>query len=376
MKILVLIFLLVPIQLLAQLSKKISFTNELNSATYELTPNTLAPSSIHFPFGNIKILDVRFDTSKLGFESAIRYHNVKLSDFKMITLKGGVQQGIESFYNNYYSLCFKDPAYNLFIVLKTLWIDNFPGKININGLEKNVAYKESFQDVHLKFEYYFQKDNSFYPVKRIDTVFKLTEGLLNLNQLSLKKNDLSFFTYAIKSALEICDFDFLKSKIPNTKQLSLANIDSFNLARFRLPVLTTNTLKKGIYLDYKELLNNSPSVTNFELKSIKKVQFYFNNQKEERVKKWFAVMDDSGLHSGATANDKIIRVGNTFEGFTLHYMQLPKTAAGTLLNVAAVGLNLANYESKVYYPVDFGKGITLYPVLVPRQFNLDTGEIY
>ena len=75
---------------------------ELPSKSYELRVKTVAPVSFQLPFQEIKIIDSRFDTSKLGFlfrnGLSVRINR----SFQKVKLKPGVQRGIENFYNEYY----------------------------------------------------------------------------------------------------------------------------------------------------------------------------------------------------------------------------------------------------------------------------------
>lgn len=105
----------------------------------------------------------------------------------------GIEKALTNFYSDYYKLPFKDSADKLLIVLKTLWIDNFLSADITDGLRYDVT-RESYQNIHIKFEYYFEQSSFFYPVKRIDTVYQLTEDVIHSPGFKFKGNDLSFFT--------------------------------------------------------------------------------------------------------------------------------------------------------------------------------------
>lgn len=373
MKKIVFLILLLPVFAFSQrFNKKDIVTTDLDSVEYSLMSKTLAPSDIHLPFKRIEILDARFDTSKLGFEMHREYAILREQDFKRIKLTGGIENALTSFYNDYYKLCFKDSTDKLLIVLKTLWIDNFPSADITDGLRYDVT-RESYQNVHIKFEYYFVQNNFFFPVKRIDTVYQLTEDIMHSPECKFKRNDLSFFTYAMKSLIEKYDFHELKNGLRNKRRLNFENIDSFNRKRFVLPILTASTINKGMYLNYKEFINNAPSVEDYEFKKNHKEEFWVNKKNDEKIPRWYAISDSLGMHVGALKRIKIIRVENTYESFKLNHIYLPKTIAGNLLNMIPRG-NPGYSGSNVI--VNAGSGARLQYVLVPRQVNMETGEIY
>ena len=130
-------------------------TTSLDSIVYNLTPKTLAPSTISLPFKNIEILDARFDTSKIGYELHKKYDNISFKDFKQIKLVNGIKEFLQFFYNDYYQLCLKDSLKKLLIVIKTLWIDNAPANDLIEETDDEIeSVSISFQNIHVKWEYY------------------------------------------------------------------------------------------------------------------------------------------------------------------------------------------------------------------------------
>ena len=191
MKKVILFLLLIPSIAFSQKDKREMLTTELDNIVYYLTSKTLAPSDINLPVKSIKILDARFDTSKLGFEIHQKYSNIRIKDFKRIKLQGGIDKSLENFYNDYYKLALKGSTDKLLMVLKTLWIDNIP---NVETNEK-VRYdieRATYQNIHVKIEYYVEKNDKYYPIKRLDTVYQLTESILNNADFKFKKNDLCF----------------------------------------------------------------------------------------------------------------------------------------------------------------------------------------
>lgn len=342
-----------------KLRKNYDAPAELDSIQYNISPNTFAPSEIGLPFSGIEIIDARFDTSKLGFEIHREYDGLRHKDFKRIKLKGGIQLALGDFYNEYYKPCFNTTTNKLLVVIKTLFINSIP----IIDYPLNVRYnivRESYQNVYVKMEYYLKRDEQYFAMTRLDTVYQLTESVLHSPDIKFKKNDLSFFTYVVKSAIEKYDFNALVTKAQNGKKLTVGDIDSYNRKRFLLPALTDTGFKHGVFLTTKEFINNLPSVTKYGFKKIKGSQYLYIKDDDTKPHFYFAISDSEGLHFNSSKENAVTRIGNTFELFSFDDIYLPKTMVGGFLSIGGSGERGANHQY----------------VLVPRQLNMETGEIY
>ena len=265
MKIAALLFIFIPFLSFSQKPNKNDVpTTSLDSIVYDLTPKTLAPSSIVLPFKSIVILDARFDTSKLGYEVHKKYEKIMYSDFKKIKLSRSIQESVQFFYNDYYNLCLRDSAYKLLIVLKTLWIDNAPRP---EFAEENYHeyLTESYQDIYVRWEYYLQKKDNYYPLKKTDTTYRLSQTALALKEYKFKKNDLSFFTFVLKAEIEKINFNDFAGRIENIKAISFQTIDSFNKKRYLLPVLNSKNIQTGVFQNFEEFKNNTPQIKGYKL---------------------------------------------------------------------------------------------------------------
>lgn len=351
------IFFILPLILSAQSnSGKIKNPASLDSIVYDLTPKTLAPKGIGLPFSKFEVLDARFDTSKLGFEYdrtvAFSYKN-----FKKIKLNGGVEKGIAEFYNDYYQLALGGVGDKLLIVLKKLWIDNLPNRQITENREDIV--RNSFQDIHIKFEYYLHRNSDYFALTRIDTVFQLTEEILSTDEENFKKNGMTFFNYALKVNIGALNFNELVAGAQAKRRLRIAEIDSFNLKRFSLPILTASAYAEGVFMNVNEFINNNPSVKKF---TINKKKLLVSDDENYKSRFYWAYNDGSGLHFSPSKKVDLFRVGNTFEFFVIDEIYVNKTAAGTALNLL------------LFSP--WGDGTSHRLVNSPRQIDMETGIIY
>jgi hypothetical protein len=269
-------------------------------------------------------------------------------------------------------LCLKDSINKLLIVIKTLWIDNAP-RNDFMIDQFNETESSSYQDIHIKWEYYIQKGNKYYPLKRADTIYQLTQSILSSKEYKFRKNDLSFFKYVLKSQLEMMNFNSSEEKYEYKKGLTFYQIDSFNQKRFLLPIITEHNIKKGVFQNYNEFKNNMPGVEEYEYKKIDKVKCWVDSKNSKPLENIFLLSDDNGIHTGAEKRISVVRVGNTFEFFEGGYLGVSKSLAGNLLNlVPGSYYPYSQFQNRFHS----GNGGESQGVLIPRQINMETGEVY
>ncbi len=350
-------------------------TTSLSSVEYDLTSKTLAPSDIYLPFKSIEIIDARFDTSKLGYEFHRQFDNNGYNDFKQIKLSKGIKESINFFYNDYYSLCLKGSINKLLIVLKTLWIDNLPrNDFAIERFNENAA--TSYQDIHVKWEYYIQRDSKYYPFKQIDTVYQLNQSVLLSRDYKFKKNNLSFFKFVLMSQLEQIDFSSINVDFENKKILTFNDIDSFNNKRFLIPVITSENIQKGVFQNFDEFRNNTPGIEDYELRKKSKEKLWVNKANSETIKNFYLMCDSTGVHVGSEKRLSVVRVGNTFEHFELCSISRSKTVIGNFLSIGLSAADRFDRDDYIYDKIGSGDGSKLSYILVPRQVNMENGKTY
>jgi hypothetical protein len=380
MKTAIVFIILFPTLLFSQHKVKMATPEDLQSITYSLDADKIEPGEIKLPFGKIEIVDARFDTSKLGFEFNRKFIDLDYKDFKKIKLEGGIANGLQRFYNEYYKNCFNNPEYKLLLVFKTLWIDNRPTRNNNNA--GNDLTGGALQNISTKVEYYLKAEENYYPLLRLDTTYQLMQEQLASLKISLIKSNLNFFYCALKSIIEKYDFSELISNVKSGRNISFQQIDSFNNKRFAIPILTQNKISYGVYRNFRELSANHPSVTDFKIKN-ENLEITGDTAQTHI---YLAFADENGLHmnteykrsiTGLILSDPYrnplnfnklkkfiaVRAGNTFDFFVYDYIIVPKTTTGKLLNLVPIGGIGANADKQKL-------------VLSPRQFDMETGIIY
>lgn len=344
----------------------------LDSAEYFLKSKTLAPSSIRLPFKHIEVIDARFDTSKLGFELKKWYSYISPEDFRKVKLRGGVAKAIQEYYNDYYQLCLSDTANELLIVLKNLWIDNLPTSEFKSNTDPDMIW-EAYQNIYVKVEYYLKKETAYYPLKRIDTVYQLTEQNIHSEALNFKKNNLSFFLFTLKSLIETYDFAALIDKSGLRTRLTLTSIDSFNNKRYQLPILTAGKAKPGIYFTGKDYINNTPAADSGYVVDRKNRLFRKEDKKTEIP--YLVHVTETGSHTQGSQKVVIQREGNAVEFFIVSGVYLSKAVAGSMLGIIP-DRRFGGTQELEQLKFHLGGGAKLHVILTPRQINMETGELY
>jgi hypothetical protein len=235
----------------------------------------------------------------------------------------------------------------------------------------------SLQDIYVKLEYYLHRADAFYPFLRIDTLYQLREENLKAQGTNIKLNDLSYFNRTIRSVIEKTDFDKLVTKITEKRKFASYEINAFNNRRFDLPVLTAVKYNEGVFLSSKEFINNNPSIKSFTINKKGKLAAY-GNGKEKFAASW-AFADSNGLHKRSANNVEIFRTGNTFEFFNEETVHVSRTIAGIFFDALAAVPMPGTFMSPVT-PLDRTSVNTtqtrVKTIIVPRQLNMETGEIY
>jgi hypothetical protein len=342
--------------------------DSLPAKVYELTVKTIPPNGLKLPFESINVIDSRSDTSKLGFIMSGRRLITGISMFQKVTLKPGIATGIEQFYNEYYKDNFSKNAKTLLISIRKLWIDNMPdrhGKFQKNDIERS-----SQQNIYAKFEYYSGSENEYTPLKRIDTVFQLTTYIKVEDYDASNEKKLPFLCFALEKMIENINYEQFIKNIANEKKMIIEDIKKYNDNSKNIAILN-ETIKKGVFKTFDEFKNNQPSIINFSKRKIPNKKIYeIIDEENSVIVNYFAYYDGekfakskslSSLSANRTSQDNfgIYRIGNSFQFFE-----------NLVLNTDfSVNISYKNTIVPLKVPVNNLNA-------VPRQIDLETGEVY
>ena len=276
-----------------------------------------APSELSLPFESIKIIDSRFDTSKIGFIPVISIVPDKRSVFRKCRFNGGVAKPLQEYYNQYYKNVFRQNGFQLLIVMKRLWISG----VDISR-DKRIALSNSLEvksNFYIKWEYYLGKEGKYLPVRRTDTIAQMDESEYKYLSENFDERKLASIKFLFKAMIELYDFDKKLLQFDKLPGKTLEEIMAYNNKRNELKVLKDSVLQKGVYLSFDEFKNNAPSIKDFNEEKMRykviKSERYLTDLQGDLISEYWGFSDGKNFRYGKYGNDKIYRVGNTFEFF-------------------------------------------------------------
>lgn len=328
----------------------------LSFREFELNAQRVAPSSINFPFEHIEIMDCRFDTTKFGFipPYAELIHD-KRTFFKKARFKNNksIAKALEQYYNAYYQNSFTANGFHLLIVMKRFWVS---GVDYSKAQPIELTYNDDASEfLYCKWEYYIGKNEQYLPVKRVDTIMNTTDELQQYVDEDFSERRLGKFKFLLKSLMERYDFTKGIENYDTRAKKSRDEINAYNAKRFDLAVLNDAAVIKGVYMNYSEFKNNRPAIAVYSEKkmhySITKTERYLTDSAGNNINTYWGYSDGEDFRFGKYGNDKIFRVGNTFQFFVQAILISPQTATPVTTR-------------------------NRFKVWIPYQIDMENGEIY
>jgi hypothetical protein len=313
----------------------------------------IAPAEIKLPFASIKIIDSRFDTTKFGFVPVVNFIPDKRNVFRKLRFKGGVANPVQEYYNDYYKNSFQQNGFELLIVMKRFWLSGID-----NSRDKRIALTNSLEagtNFYLKWEYYIGKNGKYLPVRRTDTLMHMDDDETRYVTENFDERKLGGIKFFLKAMIELYNFDNKIAAFDNLPGKTMEQILEFNNKRNEIKVLKDSILKKGVYLNFDEFKNNAPSINDFKEEKTRyqvfKSERYLSDPQGNLINEYWGYSDGEDFRYGKYGNDKIYRVGQTFEFF----VQVNNVAPDNSTPVTTKN------KIKVWYPY---------------QIDMETGQVY
>ncbi|HLK28974.1 MAG TPA: hypothetical protein VKT28_10340 [Puia sp.] len=220
---------------------------------------------------SIEIVDARPDTSAIGFMQ----RGFKKPVF--VILHEGLRNEMQSFVNKYFHFSQSDSSYKILMVIKKLWLtDEFELKedsfLNKQKRSSGLFHKDSTSGIAIKIEFYIQKKQNYYALYRYDSTLQETYSVLNYGSEYLIESFTNSFSKL--SSIETS----LPKIIANRRAFNIEEISNHISQNFDLRILKDTLLKKGVYMSFEEFKNNSPSVSDFEVKKEKLIDMLYIKQ--------------------------------------------------------------------------------------------------
>ena len=210
-------------------------------------------------FRNIRVVDLRRDTSRVGLVSRRLAH-------RQIRFRRPLSAVMSACLNQNYANPKADQS--LLVVIKDLWLyDSIDSAYSQTG--KIDVYTQWKGNMAFRYEAYLPTADKFIPITFLDTTVTSADH----TSVSMGESKLSELIFTFMNKVGAVDLDAItKRKRPVTYD----QIDSFSRTRFNYPMDTAIAFKKGVYTNVDEFLNNNPSIPDYEIIKNKEGEMLLN----------------------------------------------------------------------------------------------------
>lgn len=352
MKIKIILFILL-ISLSASSQKTVSEITETKDSFLDLS-NLVSSQKDKIPFASIRILDSRFDSSKVGYV-------IRKINHEKLKLKGGTASALSTFLNTYYEKILDTASgRELLIVIKKLWLQYGSTNQMLRFGDLDRKSKNNYFDYNTiclaDMDVFAGSANTYQALTRITHHFVLDEtGSIN---------DAHTLLLPFDSLVRKIQSMNTEASISSRRQISLNEIMTTYNKRFEIPVLLQPEFKKGIFLTFEDFKNNTPAHPDFTAQPGKLSFdiFILENGERKILTEYWGFCDGSDFYiKPGLLPFKITRQGNTFD----------------LLGSLRGDVNAGTYQLGTGYTprLNFAKSKSYIPI-TPLQVDMQTGKVY
>jgi len=267
-------------------------------------------SALDLPFKDVRVEDVRFDTTYIGIYSKLTTGFVTpVIDNYKINLDGGLAHS----FKNYLEGVFKNPQSGqeneVVCFIKSLTV------VRRDTLTETSSMYNKYGTMKFGVEVFLHSGSNYFAAFKIDTVLN---SMVNIQKRQVGEDMVQNF---LMPAVRL-----MARQISNTNWQSIAKRKAFTgdfvdthyfTSRFNLPVLT-EPWKKGVYRNFTEFKNNAPGIENFNLTKEKFKTILLSDSKGDLIPttKMFGYCD--GEKCWILMGNypfPLVRTGNGFEFF-------------------------------------------------------------
>lgn len=315
--------------------------------------------SSQLPFSKIILVDKRMDSSKLGY---IARADVS---YKKLVIENGTREIVRVLNRSLQKSFSSVDSQFVMVVIKKLWI--------LDGVEPPTQVKPKYRaeqpitGIAFTLEVYLQEKGLYNPLFRMDSVItsKTSFGYYQVNK---EGGDLVMAAFqACVNKLEAVDYSNLSNR-----RFSLKDIDENDKRILSLPILTSATRTKGIYLTFSDFKKNKVVEKDFTIVSddISDEFYLLQNGVRTSFDKFWGYSDGKDLF--AKQDHRIFQLkpeGNTFEYFK-RISQTNQFGPTRLYEVSPAGIAAAGVSALL------GMIPTTHVTQRPYQLDMDTGKFY
>ena len=204
---------------------------------------------IAYPFRNVTIIDKRYDTSCIGYLSDHFLNN----EFYKIATRSSLAINIEHYLNLRNIKKSVSSKGDLTMIVRKFWLER---DIFYSRVAKHFDHKRIHFFFTFSADFFINDHGSYFPLIKLDTLMELN--------VSTKNNGLMIGN-ALDSIL-LGKAELQQPNISKKKRLSQDFLNSYYAEQMQAPILNSHLPAKGIYMNFNEFKNNTPSITDFQLR--------------------------------------------------------------------------------------------------------------
>jgi hypothetical protein len=219
--------------------------------TYVQLPWLRQVADSTWPFRDIRVIDYRWDTARIGLVAAGESSEDQVV-FRKASAAGALAAWLDSAYTQ------PKGAYTMLVVIKDLWISDSVDYAQTEEMRHNTYYKVTRWNLAFRLEAYLRAGEGYIPLTYMDTTLTSGGGLVWV----MAQHRIPQLTGMFMEKVSAMDFS---RSLARRRPVPMAMIDSFCMARFDYPMDTAVRLMKGVYASAEEFRNNQPSIGDFEI---------------------------------------------------------------------------------------------------------------
>jgi hypothetical protein len=199
-------------------------------------------------FNAIQVIDQRTDTSRIGLAT----HSLSRGQIRF-------RPSASKALTNYFALNYTSPkgSRSLLVVIKDLWLFDDQDSTYEESFKRSVSVKQR-GNIVFRCEAYLPAEDGYIPLTYLDT----TVSVLHHTALNMSEGTLPHLLTIFMNKVAAVD---IASVTERRRHLSYNAIDSFCRTRYNYVMDTATVLKRGVYRDAREFLDNTPSVEDCKL---------------------------------------------------------------------------------------------------------------
>ncbi|MEO8711451.1 MAG: hypothetical protein ABI405_04970 [Parafilimonas sp.] len=312
---------------------------------------------ISLPFNTVEILDVRPDSTSIGFLKSGTFEKTERINFR-----NNLASQFHEYITMNYLLRNTDTITGLIILIKNFRVSSF---MNFAGVKDDNSILWN-SGIILSAELFLNNGKGYHALYKVDTL--ITEDSK---------------TGWIESAI-VEAFQTILQKVANKNlsqihigktEFSDQDIEDHVAGFYNIPIINDSILNVGVYLNFTEFKVNNPSIKNFEIKKGKLSDELYISEGNQTypLQDFWGYCDGKNLFIHSAKNlFQLYKAGNTFN--TLAFKSLKKKTF-SVGDAAMIGA--ANLITEGILMPPLAKNTNVYKAKSSAfQLNIQDGEIY